>query len=90
MVDVFERKIQRRICGPIKDIDQWWCRFNRELDGLFKGTRLSAVIRIARLRWAGHVVRMEDSCMPRRLKDEGKWLDRALDGEMMWERMQGC
>jgi hypothetical protein len=25
------------------------------------------VIRIARLRWAGHVARMDENCMPRRL-----------------------
>jgi hypothetical protein len=32
----------------------------------FKEPRLSVVIRIARLRWAGHV-RMHEKCMPRRL-----------------------
>jgi hypothetical protein len=29
--------------------------------------RLSVVIRIARLRWADHVARMDENCMPRRL-----------------------
>jgi hypothetical protein len=67
MVGVFERKILRRIYGPIKDRDQWSCRFNKELYELFKEPRLSMVIRIARLRWAGHVARMDDNCMPRRL-----------------------
>jgi hypothetical protein len=33
----------------------------------FKETRLSMVIRIARLQWAGHVARMDENCMPRRL-----------------------
>jgi hypothetical protein len=67
MVDVFERKILRRIYGPIKDRDQWRYRFNKELYDLFKEPRLSVVIRIARLRWAGHVARMDENCMPRRL-----------------------
>jgi hypothetical protein len=49
MVDVFKRKILRRIYGPIKDRDQWRCRFNKEFYGLFKEPRLSVVIRIARL-----------------------------------------
>jgi hypothetical protein len=64
MVDVFERKILWRIHGPIKDRDQWRCRFNKDL---FKKPRLSVVNRIARLRWAGHVARMDENCMPRRL-----------------------
>jgi hypothetical protein len=55
MVDVFERT------------DHWWRRFNRELCNLFKEPGLSLVISIARLRWAGHVARMGENCMPRRL-----------------------
>jgi hypothetical protein len=47
--------------------DQWRCRFNEELYGLFKEPRFSVVIRIARLQWAGHVVRMDENCMTRRL-----------------------
>jgi hypothetical protein len=68
MVDVFERKILRRIYCPIKDRDQWRFRFNKELYDLFKESRLSMIIRIARLRWAGHVARMDENCMPRRLR----------------------
>jgi hypothetical protein len=40
----------------------------------FKEPRLSVVIRIASLRWAGHVARMDENSMPRRLmsvKPEG-------------------
>ena len=55
MVDVFERT------------DLWRCRFNRELYNLFKEPRLSVIISIARLRWAGHVARMEAICMLMRL-----------------------
>jgi hypothetical protein len=42
-------------------------RFNRELYDLFKEPRLFVVIRITRLRWAGHVARMDENSMPRRL-----------------------
>jgi hypothetical protein len=59
MLDVFEQKILRRIYGPVKDRDQWRCRYNKALYGLFKEPRLSVIIRIARLGWAGHVTRME-------------------------------
>jgi hypothetical protein len=67
MVNVFERKILRKIYDPIKDRDQWRRRFNKELYDLFKEPRLSVLIIIARLRWAGHVARMDENCMPRRM-----------------------
>jgi hypothetical protein len=67
MVNVFERKILRKIYDPIKDRDQWRRRFNKELYDIFKVPRLSVLIIIARLRWAGHVARMDENCMPRRM-----------------------
>ena len=59
--------ILRRIHGPVKDCDQWRCRYNTELYDLFKEPRLSVIIRIRRLRRAGHVTRMEENSVPRRL-----------------------
>jgi hypothetical protein len=57
---------EEQLYGPIKDRDQW--RFNKELYDLFKEPIHSVVIRITRLRWVGHVARMEtDNCIPRRL-----------------------
>jgi hypothetical protein len=67
MVGVFESKILRRIYGPIKDTDQWRFMFNEEIYDFLKEPRLSVVIRIARLLWDGHVARMDENCMPRRL-----------------------
>jgi hypothetical protein len=62
MANVFEKKILR-IYGPIKDKDQWRCKFNKELYGLFKEPRLSMVIRIASLRWADDFARMDENCV---------------------------
>jgi hypothetical protein len=67
MVDGFEQKILRRIHGPAKHRDQWKCRHNKELCDLFKEPRLSVIIRLARLRWAGDITRMDKNCMHRRL-----------------------
>jgi hypothetical protein len=39
----------------------------KKLYDLLKESRLSTVIRIARLRWACNVTRMDENCMPRRL-----------------------
>jgi hypothetical protein len=67
VVGVFERKILRRIYGPVKGRDWWRCRCNKELHGLFQEPRLSVIIRIARLRRAGHIARMEEIYVPARL-----------------------
>jgi hypothetical protein len=67
VLDVFERKILRRIYGPVQDKGQWtsWC--NKELYNLFKEPKSSITIRIARLRCGGHVRRMDEEAPPRRI-----------------------
>jgi hypothetical protein len=64
---VFERKILRTIYGPVEDKGQWRNRYNKELYDLFKEPKLSVTIRIARLRWAGHVRRMDEEALPGRI-----------------------
>ena len=56
----FERKILRSIFGAINDRGQWRRRYNSELYELYKEPDLVKYIKINRLRWAGHVQRMED------------------------------
>jgi hypothetical protein len=87
MVDGFERKMLRKIYGPVQDKDTWRSRYNDELYTLFKEPKLTTAVRLARLHWAGHVQRMGDDQMPKRLlytKPRGKrqvgrprarWLD---------------
>jgi len=90
MLDDFERKIIRRIYGHVKERDQWECRrINMELLYLFKEPRLSVVIRIARLGWAGRVARMKEVSMPRRLMIVQREGIRKV-GEIKFERMKGC
>ena len=55
---VFERKILRRIYGPICEGATWRLRYNEELYRLYDETDL---VTITRLRWAGHIVRMQDN-----------------------------
>jgi hypothetical protein len=56
----FERKILRRIYGPINANGQWrWrCRYDTELDELYKDIDTVNDIKLRRLQRAGHVVRM--------------------------------
>ena len=70
---VFERKILRRIYGPICEGVTWRSRYNEELYRLYDETDLVKTIRIARLRWGGHIVRMQDNlpCKNNRLGQAG-------------------
>jgi hypothetical protein len=53
---VLERKILRRIYGPICKEATWRSRYNEELYCLYDETDLVTTIKITRLRWAGHIV----------------------------------
>jgi hypothetical protein len=53
---VFERKILRRIYGPICEETTWRSIYNEELDHLYDEADLVTKVKIARLRRAGHIV----------------------------------
>ena len=56
-----ERKILRKIYGPpIKDQNGWRIRTNEELQVIHKQPNIVTTIKVIRLQWAGHVVRMSD------------------------------
>ena len=59
---VFENGVMRRIWGPIFDETEntWRRRHNIELREASKLPPITNIIRSCRLRWAGHVARMED------------------------------
>jgi hypothetical protein len=71
---VFERKILRRIYGPICEGATWRSRYNAELYRLYDETDL-VTVRITRLRWVGHIVRMQDNLQCKKVtldKPEGR------------------
>jgi hypothetical protein len=53
---VFERKVLRRIYGPLCEGATWRSRYNDELYRLYDEIDLVTAIRISRLRWAAHIV----------------------------------
>jgi hypothetical protein len=53
----------RKIYGPVKDRDNWRIRTNSELDTL----NIVRYIKAQRLRWFGHIQRMEDDRMVKQL-----------------------
>jgi len=74
-LEVFERKILRRIYWPVCEGVTWRSRYNEELYRLYDETDLVSTIRITRLRWAGHLVRMQDNMPCKKItldKPEGR------------------
>ncbi|XP_063914263.1 uncharacterized protein LOC135130772 [Zophobas morio] len=54
-LEVWERKILRKIYGGIKELDQWRRRTNREIEEIYGEPTITKIIRAQRLRWLGHV-----------------------------------
>jgi hypothetical protein len=67
---VFERKILRRILGPMKENQIWRIKTNEELDKLIKHRNIVNYIKVQRLSWFGHIQRMQDT---RTIKKILKW-----------------
>ena len=61
---VFENKVLRKITGPVSTPDGWRRRTNEELRTVTRQTNILDFINTLRLRWAGHVARMESSELP--------------------------
>ena len=68
---VFERKILRKIFGPLRVGDNFRIRYNSELYELLNDLNVVHRINIERQSWLGNVVRMEEYAPARRIFDAG-------------------
>jgi hypothetical protein len=58
---VFENRVLRRIFGPKREEDGSWRKLhNDELHSLYSSPNIVRVIKSRRMRWVGHVARMEE------------------------------
>lgn len=55
---IFERKVLRSIFGGLEVDGVWRRRYNFELYKIFRDSDISKYVKLQRMRWAGHVVRM--------------------------------
>ena len=67
---VHERKILRSIFRPICMGGGWRKRTNQELNALLNKPDIVKVIKLGRLRWAGHMIRMGENEIPRKALTE--------------------
>ena len=76
-LNTFERKILRKIFGPVEDNGVWRKWFNCELYDLYKeDIDLVRKLKINTLIWAGHMARMDPNNPVKRTfsaNPEGKW-----------------
>lgn len=85
----FERKVLRRICGPIykTETGQYERRTNADIESIFNGPNIQKYLVSKRLEWAGHIWRGKDSQMrevvvsiPNKTRPRGTprqyWIDR--------------
>jgi hypothetical protein len=100
---VFERKFLRVIFGPTNDNGEWRIKYNDELHTLYKENDTVTYIEINRLRWAGHVVRLEGQSATRRVltavvegrrqrgRPKLRWEVGVMDDARKWgEKLEEC
>ena len=52
---VFDRKILRKIYGPVKENELWRIRRSDELEAILQGENIVRFIKCQRIRWLGHI-----------------------------------
>jgi hypothetical protein len=61
MLMTWEREILRKIYGPTKENGQWRIKTNLKLMTKYKSQDIVTAIKIQRLEWLGHVIRMNET-----------------------------
>jgi len=76
LLRISEWKILWKIYGPIQGGDIWRIRNNEELNRSIKGEDIVKFIKAQRIRWLGHVKRMEEGAMPRKMMEGRRFVGR--------------
>jgi outer membrane biogenesis lipoprotein LolB len=89
--DAFERKVLRRILGPMRGSSTWRVRYD-ELYKQFEEPSTSNIIQLERQQWAGHIQRMDEKRIPKRILESNIVGKRPAckegqgkDGLMQWK-----
>jgi len=68
-LNIFERKVYRRILGPVygNEKENWRILTNKEIYASVKKLTIIETVRLNRLCWFGHVQRMKENRIPKRV-----------------------
>jgi hypothetical protein len=68
-LNIFERKVYRRILGPVHDNEKenWRILTNQEIYAGVEKPTIIETVRLNKLCWFGHVLRKEENSIPRRV-----------------------
>jgi hypothetical protein len=66
---IFERQILRKICGSVNMENVWRIRNNMEINNLIEGADIVRLIKAQRIKWLGHIQRMNQARPIRKLLD---------------------
>jgi hypothetical protein len=64
---IFERKILRKIYGPVKENELRRIRRNDELEAIINGENIVRFIKCQTIRWLGHIERMQDTAISKKM-----------------------
>jgi len=96
-LNIFEKKMYRRILGPVYDNEKgnWRILTNKEIYVTVKKPTIVEIVRLNRLHWFWHVQRMEENRIPKRVlymnlgttrmrgRPRNKWQDEVrVDGRI--------
>jgi hypothetical protein len=87
---VFENRVLRKVFGPKRDevTVEWRKLHNEELNNLYSSPSIVRVVKLRRMRWAGHVAHMGKKegctgCWWGNLRERGYWGDPDVDGRII-------
>ena len=84
---MFENRVMRRVFEPKRDevTGEWRKLHNKELRDLYSLPNIVRVVKSRRMRWAGHVARMEEGRRVHRgnPRERGHWGDPDIDGRII-------
>ncbi|GFT29769.1 uncharacterized protein TNCV_4891691 [Trichonephila clavipes] len=82
-ISIYERKILRFIFGGIQEKETWRRRSNFELCQLYKEYDIVGSIKIQRIKWAGHAVRMDEDRTTKKVFNDNQLTNEKRGGQIL-------